>query len=86
MADHSAPSVVPDAVERALRTLWQGFLVDGLSIAGTGLLLLLATGDLTDPLFWQAAGLLVAKSILTSLASFLSRLKSTPKESTPPIA
>lgn len=83
MADHAAPSVIPDALERALRTLWQGFLVDGLSIAGTGLLLLLADADLTSPLFWQAAGLLLAKSILTSFASFLARLKSTPKESTP---
>lgn len=83
MGNHAAPSVLPDAVERALRTLWQGFLVDGLAVAGAGLLTLLATGDLTDPLFWQAAGLLVAKSLLTSFASFLSRLKSTPKESQP---
>jgi hypothetical protein len=83
MGIHEAPSVIPDAIERALRTLWQGFLVDGLAVAGTGLLTLLATGDLSSPLFWQAAGLLVAKSILTSFASFLSRLRSTPKESTP---
>lgn len=83
MADHAAPGVIPDALERALRTLWQGFLVDGLSVAGTGLILLLATGDLSSPLFWQAAALMVAKSILTSFASFLARLKSTPKESTP---
>ena len=86
MADHSAPSVIPDALERALRTLWQGFLVDGLSVAGTGLLLMLTNADLTSPLFWQAAGLLVAKSVLTAFASFLVRLKSTPKESAPPVA
>jgi hypothetical protein len=85
MADHAAPvtDIIPDALERALRTLWQGFLVDGLSVAGAGLLVLLATGDLTSPLFWSAAGLMVAKSILTAFASFLARLKSTPKESAP---
>jgi hypothetical protein len=83
MADHAAPSVIPDAFERALRTLWQGFIVDGLSVAGTGLVILLADGDLTSPLFWSAAGLMVAKSLAVSFASFLARLKSTPKESAP---
>jgi hypothetical protein len=79
MADHAAPSVIPDALERAVRTLWQGFIVDGLSVAGAGLVILLADGDLTSPLFWSAAGLMVAKSLLVSFASFLARLKSTPK-------
>jgi hypothetical protein len=83
MADHAAPSIVPDAIERALRTLWQGYIVDGLVASGTGLLLLLADADLTNPNLWAAAGLLVAKSVLVSFASFLARLKSTPKESTP---
>lgn len=57
------------------RTLWQGFLVDAAATAGAGLMLLLADGDLTSPLFWQAAGLMVAKSVLTSFASWLTRLK-----------
>lgn len=83
MPDHAAPSVIPDAVERALRTLWQGFIVDGLSVAGAGLIVLLADGDLTSPLFWSAAGLMVAKSLAVSFASFLARLKIAPKESTP---
>lgn len=83
MADHAAPSVIPDAFERALRTLWQGFIVDALTVSGTGLLLLLADADLTDPLFWQGAGLMVTKSFLVAFASFIARLKSTPKESTP---
>ncbi len=73
------PTVRDDARERAWRTLWQGFIVDGLSAAGAGLLLLLATGDLTSPLFWSAAGLMVAKSMLTAFASYLARLKSAPK-------
>lgn len=83
MAAHAAPSIMPDAVERAFRTLWQGFIVDGLSVAGAGLVILLADGDLSSPLFWSAAGLMVAKSLAVSFASFLARLKSTPKESTP---
>lgn len=84
MGKHEAsPSIIPDALERATRTLWQGFLVDGLSAAGTALLILLMDGDLTSPLFWSAAGLMVAKSILVAFASFLARLKSTPKESVP---
>lgn len=83
MADHAAPSVLPDALERALRTLWQGFIVDGLTVSGTGLLIMLADGNLADPLFWSGAGLMVAKSFLVAFASFLARLKSTPKESAP---
>lgn len=83
MGTHAAPSIIPDAVERAFRTLWAGFIVDGLSVAGAGLIVLLAAGDLSSPLFWSAAGLLVGKSLLTAFASFLARLKSTPKESTP---
>lgn len=66
-------------MDRALRTLWQGFIVDGLSAAGAGLIILLADGDLTSPLFWSAAGLMVAKSLLVAFASYLARLKVPPK-------
>lgn len=62
------------------RTLWQGFIVDALVAIGLGLTLLLATGDITSPLFWTALGVLVGKSFLTSLASFLTRLKAAPKQ------
>lgn len=78
MADHLAPSVVSDALERAWRTLWQGFIVDGLAAAGTGLVLLLSDADLSSPVFWNLALLMVAKSLAVSFASFLARLKSTP--------
>jgi hypothetical protein len=37
------------------------------------------TGDLTSPIFWSAVGILVAKSLLMSAASFLHRMKSDPK-------
>ena len=68
-----------DALDRAWRTLWQGFILDGLSAAGGGLILLLADGDLTSPLFWGSVGLLFAKSLAMSFASFLARLKVEPK-------
>ena len=82
MADHEAVASNAkflDALDRAWRTAWQGFLVDGLSVAGAGLVVMLNDGDLTSPLFWSAAGLMVAKSIATSFASFLARLKVEPK-------
>lgn len=77
------PEVTADALDRAWRTLWQGFLVDGLAAAGAGLMILLADGDLTSPVFWTAAGLMVAKSVLTSFASYLARLKSEPRAALP---
>ena len=79
MADHSAPSAVPDALDRAWRTLWQGFLLDGLASAGSAAIILVNDGDLTSPLFWSALGLLFAKSILASFVSYLARLKVPPK-------
>ena len=82
MADHAAVqgnAKFLDALDRAWRTLWQGFILDGLSAAGGGLILLLADGDLTSPLFWGSVGLLFAKSLAMSFASFLARLKVDPK-------
>lgn len=82
MADHAAVqsnAKFLDALDRAWRTLWQGFILDGLSAAGGGLILLLADGDLTSPLFWGSVGLLFAKSLAMSFASFLARLKVEPK-------
>lgn len=80
---HAAPWVSADGLERAVRTLWQGFIVDALAAIGLGLGTLLATGDLTSRLFWSALGLLVLKSLLTSLASYLARLSHAPKNGTP---
>lgn len=82
MGDHEAVTSNAkflDALDRAWRTLWQGFIVDGLSTAGAGLIILLADGDLTSPLFWSAAGLMVGKSMAVAFASFLARLKVEPK-------
>jgi hypothetical protein len=62
------------------RTLWQGFIVDALGAIGLGLGVLLGKLDPTSEAFWVAAGGLVLKSLLTSLASYLTRLKVSPKE------
>lgn len=67
-----------DAVQRALRTLWQGFGVDAAGAIGVGLVLLLTTGDVLSPVFWGAVGVLVVKSLLMSLASYLQRLRKAP--------
>lgn len=77
MAAHSAASSILDPVATSpwARTLWQGFIVDALIAIGLGLSVLVATGDLTSPAFWTAVGLLVGKSFLTSIASWLTRLK-----------
>jgi len=68
-----------DALDRAWRTLWQGFILDGLTLAGAGMLILLDQGDIASPTLWGAVGLLFAKSLAMSFASFLARLKVDPK-------
>jgi hypothetical protein len=81
MANHAAVSAtsILDSVATSpwARTLWQGFIVDALVAIGLGLAVLLSTGDLMSPAFWGAVGLLVGKSFLTALASWLTRLKVT---------
>lgn len=67
-----------DAVQRALRTLWQGFGVDAVGAIGVGLVLLLADADVTSGVFWGALGVLVLKSLLMSLAAYLQRLRKDP--------
>ncbi|HEX9227329.1 MAG TPA: hypothetical protein VF885_11855 [Arthrobacter sp.] len=77
MAEHAAPSSILDPVATTpwARTLWQGFIVDALIAIGLGLAVLLGDGDITSPAFWGAVGILVGKSFLTSIASWLTRLK-----------
>ena len=81
MAQHEAD--IPkyaDAAERAMRTLWQGFIVDALIAIGVGVPLLMAENDVTSAVFWTGLGVLVVKSILVSAASYLARLKLRPTE------
>lgn len=68
-----------DAWQRALRTLWQGIGTDALVAIGAGMVLLLDGGDVTSPLFWGAFGVLIIKSVLVALASYLQRLRKAPK-------
>lgn len=77
MGDHVAPSSILDSVAKSpwARTLWQGLIVDFLSAVGLGLALLLTTGDVLSPVFWTGVWILVVKSFLVSLASYLTRLK-----------
>lgn len=71
--------VQADALNRALRTLWTGFGVDAATAIGAGILLLLNDVDVNSGVFWTSAGVLVLKSVVTAFASYLVRLKFTPK-------
>ena len=77
MGKHIAASSVLDYFAKTpwARTLWQGLIIDFLTAVGLGLTLLLATGDVMSPVFWSALWILIVKSFLTSLASYLTRLK-----------
>lgn len=79
MADHALTPKYSDALNRAWRTLYTGFILDALVLIGAGLADLLNQADVTTQAFWITLGILVAKSLLTSAASFLLRLKVTPK-------
>lgn len=69
-----------DALTRAWRTLYTGFILDALTIIGGGILdLLTTTVDVTSEVFWIGVLGLVTKSFLTALGSYLLRLKVTPK-------
>ena len=84
MGEHAAtPTVRSDALNRAWRTLYTGFILDALVLIGTGLTAVLSEHDITTEAFWVTFGILVGKSFLTSLGSFLLRLKVTPKPATP---
>jgi hypothetical protein len=80
MSDHAAPtSVKLDALNRALRTLYVAFGADALLLIGTGLLNLLDEIDILQAAFWTGLGILVVKSVLSALGSYLLRLKVAPK-------
>lgn len=77
MASAAGTTSVLDKVASSpwARTLWQGFIVDALVAIGLGLSVLLSDGDITSPTFWSAVGILVGKSLLTSVASWMTRFK-----------
>lgn len=71
-------TVKADAKNRAIRTLWQGFGMDALVLIGSGLLILLETGDVMTPVFWIAVLVLIVRSVLMAVAAYLARLKIAP--------
>lgn len=84
MGDHAAAPVTPwwavqrDAINRAWRTLYTGFILDALVLIGGGLGNLLLEKEVTSEAFWIAFAILVTKSVMTSLGSYLLRLKVRP--------
>lgn len=86
MADHLVvknSSVSSDALIRAWRTFYTAVGLDILLLLGAGLSSLLDSGvDVTSGAFWASAGVLAIKSILTGVATYLLRLKVTPKNET----
>ena len=84
MADHVSTEytlIHKDAVERALRTLWQGVGVDAAIAIGAGTLILVNETPVNSGLFWSSLGIMVTKSVIVAAASYLARLKITPKQS-----
>jgi hypothetical protein len=80
MPEHAAPtSVKLDALNRAARTLYTAFGADALILIGAGLLTMLDTVDISSTTFWMGLGLLIVKSVLTALGSYLLRLKKAPR-------
>lgn len=64
-----------DALRRALATFYVSVGVDVAASIGVGLYQALATGDPTTGAFWLGVLGLVAKSLVTGVATFFIRLK-----------
>ncbi|WP_024816981.1 hypothetical protein [Arthrobacter sp. 31Y] len=79
MGKRAAVTRHSDAFERALRTLWVAVGIDIVSAIGVGLTSLMVEQDVTSGLFWAGFGVLVVKSVLSSVAAYLVRLKVAPK-------
>jgi len=87
VGDHSATTtdskpwwaVHTDALVRAWRTLYTGFILDALVLIGGGIANLMLEHEVTTEAFWISLLILVTKSFLTALGSYLLRLKVTPK-------
>lgn len=72
-------AVHTDALVRAWRTLYTGFILDALVLIGGGIGNLLLQYEVTTEAFWIALLILVTKSFLTGIGTYLLRLKVTPK-------
>lgn len=72
---------IDDAKQRSLRTLAQGLAIDGLVAAGAATVAIVTTwqgDDVLSATSWVVLGTAVAKSVLTAVASYVSRLKLPP--------
>ena len=68
------------AGERGRRTLWQGLGIDVAVAVAMVLLLWLPDADLASRDAWLVLASIVAKSVLTAVASYVMRLKVAPAQ------
>lgn len=68
-----------DALDRAWRTFYGAVGVDLVLALGLGLQQLMETNDPFTPTFWWLVLVLIVKSVLTGVVSFLLRYARTPK-------
>lgn len=79
MGDHSTTNLVKaDARNRALRTLWTALGIDLAVAIGLAASTWIADADVSSPAAWGALGILVTKSLVQAVASYLVRLKVAP--------
>lgn len=71
------------AAERGTRTLLQGVAIDLAVAVAVVLLAWLPDADVSSREGWIILGTALVKSVLTALASYVMRLKVTPKAETP---
>lgn len=76
----TTPTVQADARSRAKRTLLQGLIVDVLIAVAAALLAWLPDADLTSREALAAFGLVLIKTVLTAVASYVMRLRVAPSE------
>lgn len=69
--------IVADARNRSFRTFVQGIGID-LLFAFVGLLAMVSSMDVTDKTAWTAFGVLVLKTFVQTVVSYVSRLKIAP--------
>lgn len=74
MNTHPTPPIVRDASDRAFRTLLQGLLVDVLAAVGVALTVAVVGGIEWTRAYWIALALAAAKSAVTAIVSYFSRL------------
>lgn len=70
---------VADATNRSARTFLQGIAIDAAIAVALVLLAWLPDADLSSREAWTVLGVAVAKTLLTAVASYVSRLKMPPK-------